>query len=488
MLFNVRRSLTALPLVLASVWACGGSVAPVPVTSPVPPSQNLQTTLGYIENQMSTCGIPGGSIAVVQNGKLTDQAGFGVKDPATAEPVTPSTLFQVGGLSRVALDTAVLSMVEKGELELSRPITSYVPLTLAHGFDPGTVSLSELLLDTAGLPDLDPYELSCAVGPGGLAAWFQSDNAEPLWTPPGAVWDFSRRGQAVAGWAIEAASSQTFEDAVASRVFGPGGMTTATYDPSVVASGDHAMGHNFNPNGQSTTVPPGTYDCEAVRPSVGVYASAIDYAHLAETLLAGGGSMLSAASVAMIETGQVPDYLFPGDEYGYGLYTHPGYKGLELRRFSGSVNGYGASLILVPNENLAVVVMFNAEYPPTVNGCNAMDAAEYAVSTYLGLDGVAGPNWTTPPSTWTPLTGTYFDPFEFGTIVVQQSGGNLTATTTKYGQTVLTQSSATAFIGTFGGKTETVMFVPDGSSDAGWFVTRIGVGHRQSAAMPDAGR
>jgi CubicO group peptidase (beta-lactamase class C family) len=480
MLSSARRPLTALPLVLASVWACGGSEAVVPVTSPNPPSPNLQTALVYIENQMSTCGIPGGSIAVVQNGKMTDHAGFGVKDPATGEAMTPSTLFQVGGLSRVALDAAILSMVEKGELELSRPITGYVPLSLAHGFDPGTVSLSELMLDTAGLPDLDPYELSCAVGQGGLAAWFQSDNAEPLWTPPGAVWDFSRRGQAVAGWALETASSQAFEDAVGSRVFGPAGMTTATYEPSVVISGDHAIGHDFDSNGQSTAMPPGTYDCEALRPGVGVYASAIDYAHLAETLLAGGGSMLSAASVAMIETGQIPDYLFPGDEYGYGLYTHLGYKGLDLRRFSGSVNGYGASLVLVPSEKLAVVVMFNAEYPPTVNGCSATDAAEYAASTYLGLDGVAGPNWTTPSSTWTPLTGTYFDPFELGTIVVKLDGGTLTATTTKYGQTVLTQSSATSFIGTFGSKTETVTFVPEAGTLAGWFVTRIGVGHRQS--------
>jgi CubicO group peptidase (beta-lactamase class C family) len=472
----LRRTMSSslLPLLFGSLAACGGKET-TSITSPVPPSPNLEDVLQYIEGQMSSCSIPGGSIAVVVNGKLTDQAGFGVKDPVSGAPVTASSLFQVGGMSRVVLGAAVLASVEKGKLDLSHPITDYVPLWLASGFDPSTVPLGDFLLDTAGLPDLETQGLSCPVGSGALASWFQSD-AEPLWTPPGAVWDYSRRSQAVSGWALGAAASQPFEDVVASRVFGPAGMTTATYDPSVVAASDHAMGHRIDSSGDSTTVTPGTYDCEAARPADGVYASAKDFAHLAETLIAGGGSMLSASSVAMMEKGQIPDYLYPGDEYSYGLYDHAGW-GLNLLRASGSLNGYEASLWMVPSSGFAVVIMFDAEND--ARGCSTEDAAAFAMTTYLGLGTGRGPSWTTPPSTWTPLAGTYVDPYELGTIVVTVDGSNLTASTTRYGDIALTQTSATAFSGNFGDDGETVTFVPGGSSASGWFVTRIGVGKRQ---------
>jgi CubicO group peptidase (beta-lactamase class C family) len=473
-IFRRTMSSSLLPLLFGSLAACGGKELTT-ITSPVPPSPNLEDVLQYIEGQMSSCSIPGGSIAVVVNGKLTDQAGFGVKDPVTGAPVTPASLFQVGGMSRLVLGAAVLASVDRGELDLSHPITDYVPLRLAAGFDPSTVPLGDFVLDTAGLPDLDTEGLSCPVGSSALASWFQSDDAEPLWTPPGSVWDYSRRGQAVAGWALGAASSKPFEDVVASRVFGPAGMTTATYDPSVVALRDHATGHTIDSSG-STTLPPGSSDCEAARPADGVYASALDFAHLAETLLAGGGSMLSAASVAMMEKGQIPDYLYPGDEYSYGLYQHAGW-GVNLLRASGSLNGYAASLWMVPSSGFAVVIMFDGQNG--AHGCSPDDAAGFAMSTYLGLGSGAGPSWTTPPSTWSPLAGTYVDPYELGTIVVTVDGSNLTASTTKYGDITLTQSSATAFKGQFGDDGETVTFVPGGSSASGWFVTRIGVGKRQ---------
>jgi len=180
--------------------------------------------------------------------------------------------------------------------------------------------------------------------------------------------------------------------------------------------------------------------------------------------------------VAMMEKGQIPDYLYPGDEYSYGLYDHAGW-GLNLLRASGSLNGYEASLWMVPSSGFAVVIMFDAEND--ARGCSTEDAAAFAMTTYLGLGTGRGPSWTTPPSTWTPLAGTYVDPYELGTIVVTVDGSNLTASTTRYGDIALTQTSATAFSGNFGDDGETVTFVPGGSSASGWFVTRIGVGKRQ---------
>lgn len=471
------RVLLATSAALA-VAACGGkSAAPMPVTTLGPTaSPTLQASLATIEGQLASCSIPGGAIAVVQHGKLTEAAGFGVKD-AEGDGVRPATLFQTASLSKVVVGAAMLGLAEQGKVRLDQPVTDLVALSLAPGFDPHAITVADLLTHTSGLPDFDTGTASCSVGPGAIGQWFADQSPTPLWSAPGAVWDFSQRGYAAAGWIVETASAQPFEAAVASRVFAPAGMTSATYEPAVVlASGDYALGHLIDPSsGAALVVSPGTIDCAASRPGDGVFASVLDYAHLAETLLAGGGAMLTPASTTALETGQVVDDVYPGETYGYGLYQHEGYKGLNLRRVSGNLHGYDAALVLVPEQDFAVVLFYDGYNP----SCSIMDTAESVTSNYLGLDGVRGPGWQTPSSAWAPFVGTYVDPYVLGTITVALDEGNLTATTETYGTVVLTNVSATAFRGDFGGRGETVTFDPGPSGAGSFFVTRLGVGQRR---------
>jgi CubicO group peptidase (beta-lactamase class C family) len=460
---------------LAGLPACSGKVASPDVPAVADP--RLQSVLTSIAGQMQRCSIPGGAIAIVENGQLTESVGFGVEDPGGAA-VSATTRFQTAGLSKVLLGAAALSLVEKGKLDLAQPVTRYAPLTLAAGFDPSSVTVQQLLTHTSGLPDLDTDDLSCPVGAGQLAAWFAAQPPQPLWAPPGSVWDYSQRGYSAAAWAIEGATSGRFEDAVAQLVLGPAGMTTATFEPADVLAGDYALGHALDSEGHPrATYAPGQYDCEAFRAADGVYAGVDDFAQLAVTLYAGGGAMLQPASVKALETGQVADLLYPGDEYTYGMYAHSGYRGLDLLRTSGSLHGFRSSFWMVPDSSFAVVVFFDADNPSS--GCSTEDAAAVAVTTFLGLDDVPAPDWSTPPSTWAEYAGTYFDPFELGTITVAFDGTNLTASTAVAGPITLQQQSATAFEANFPSGTETVTFAPGASGPAGWFVTRLGVGRRQ---------
>jgi CubicO group peptidase (beta-lactamase class C family) len=463
---------------LAVLLSSCGKAKELPVM-PTVADPRLQSVLSYVAGQMEDCSIPGGAIAIVENGQVTESVGFGLEDPATNVPVAATTRFQSLGLSKVVLGATALRLVEEGSLGLSKPATSYVPVTLASGFDPTSITVEDLFMHTSGLPDVDVSDVTCGVGRGQLGAWFASQPAQPLWTPPGQVWDYSQRGYAVAGWVVEQASSQSMEDAVMQRVLGPAGMVTATYDPSVVLAGDYAIGHAIDPySGAITqTYAPGQDDCEAFRATDGVYASVIDYAHFAATLYAGGGTMLAPASVQALETGHATDNLYPGDAYTYGMYAHQGYKGLQLLRTSGDMHGFNTALWMVPNQGFAVVVFFDANN--SASGCDAGHAAETAVNEFLGLTNVPGPNWTTPPSTWVPYTGTYFDPYQFGAITVALDGAQLTASTAQYGTFPLTQVSATAFEATVGGHTGNITFAPGASGPATWFVTRMGVGMRE---------
>ncbi len=469
-------SFGAVACALAPLAACGGkALTDIPVTTTAAQSPELQALIQYVKGQMTSCSIPGAAVAVVRRGKPVEAAGIGVMDPVTAAPVKPSTLFGMGAASTPIVALAALSLARDNKLDLSHPVTDYVPLELASGYDPTTITVGELLLHTSGMPENHNPTAICGTQP---ADWFATNGAPPLWAPPGAVWNFSHIGYGVAGWAVAAAAGQTFADAATARVLGPAGMKTATYDPAVAAARGLAAGRDVDPStGQVTPKSSDYTQCAFYQPIDGLYASVLDYAALGQTLLAGGGTMLDAAGLGLFETGQVPDYQAPGGQFTVGMYEHEAFQGVTALHMGGTAGGYSSYFWLVPSQGLAVVVAFGAyNYG---SGCSAYDAASFAVSDYLHLPSSAAIDWTTPPSAWTPYVGSYVDPVALGTVNVTIDGDALAAADSSYGVVTLTPSSAAAFHATFASSPPVlVSFQPDGARAGGWFVTPYGVAKR----------
>jgi CubicO group peptidase (beta-lactamase class C family) len=478
---SLRASTLAILSLLACA-ACGGQVGggvsgPIQVTTPNAPSAELQTVITYITGQMASCHVPGGAIAIVKNGKVTDQAGFGVSDPATGAQATPHTLFLMGAAGTPVLGALALKLAEEGAVDLDHPVTDYVPLQLGGGADPTAISVNQLLLATSGFPERLPGQ-SC--GPAAPDAWFLANASQPLWAPTAAVWNFSHIGYGVAAWALADAASESFTDLAASRVFGPAGMTTATYDPAVAAAGDLAVGANIDPSTGDATPETASYPttCALLTPVDGLYASVLDYASFAGTVLAGGGSMLSPASNATFEAGQTVDYIDPSNRFSYGLYQEEPFEGVTTLHQGGTANGFATEIWIIPASDLAIVLAFNG-YNST-DTCSAFDAARFAALTYLGLGKSAETNWKTAPSTWSPFVGTYVDPVNLGTLEVALAGDALTVRSASYGTVTLSPKSATSFDATFSTQPQvTVTFQPDATGPGGWLVTPYGVGKRQ---------
>ena len=450
---------------------CGSSAPPV-VDVGDASDPRFAKILSEIEDDMSRSGVPGAAVAIVENGELAFAAGLGTKKRGTADPVDATTLFRVDSLSKMVTAATALSLVAEGKLDLDAPITTYVPLSLAAPWDPSSITLFELLTHTSGVPDISVNTTSCPTGQGQDAAWFAAHGSQPLYSPPGAVWDYTNQGFGVVGWIIETVTGQRFEDVVASRVFAPASMTTATYDvEGVVAShANYALGHT-----STESLEPSFYDCAVTRPPGGILANVIDYAHFAETLFGGGGAMLDAASVSALMTGHVDTDKLPNgqDRYAFGLEAIDGYKGVHIVMHTGSDDAYRSVFLTVPDSKLAIIVFYNA-------GAHSPAAvAEAALDVMLGLEDVPAPVETTPTSTWGKYAGTYVDPNHFGSVDVTFDGARLAFTTTETGSVALKQVAGDAFSATVDGTTLDVTFYPGPDATPHWFVTRSGVGERQ---------
>jgi CubicO group peptidase (beta-lactamase class C family) len=407
---SVHRLLAVICFVVPAV-GCSDSDAP------------FDRLLAFARAESARQAVPGGAIALVENGVITHQAGFGSKQLGARDPVTADTLFGVGSTTKMLTASAVLTLRDERKLELDAPVTTYLPGLPLTGADPATIHLRHLLDHSSGLPDLGLAQCSQT-----LAQWFADPaQATPLWSPPGKLWNYSNRGYALLGLLLEQVSGRPYAEAMQERVLAPAGMQAATFDPRAAMAIDHSLGHVPDAQGSRQAVELDTIDCPVMQPAGGAfYASAPDMAHFAQALLAQGAPFLQPDSVAEMEAAQIDTHLFPGETYGFGLCAREA-QGTRVVYHDGNDGRFSSMVVAVPSQSFAVVVLLNsgAGVPEVI--------AQKALDLFLGTTDVlpvahilANPDdWTTPSSTWTKYTGLYFEPYTYGQARVTLENGVL---------------------------------------------------------------
>ena len=140
-------SLASLVIVLSGAGAAGQA----PVFTPYGIIPILDA---YLEALRQQAGIPGMSAALVRDGAVLWEKGYGFQNMTSRIRTTPDTPYMVGELSGTLAAVLVLQCVEQGHLELDRPLGEY-------GIDipePGA-TLRQLLSHTigAGETEVDPF-------------------------------------------------------------------------------------------------------------------------------------------------------------------------------------------------------------------------------------------------------------------------------------------------------------------------------------------
>ena len=72
----------------------------------------------FIKGQMRDLRIPGLSIAVIKQGKIVKEAGYGLADVETNTPATPQTVYKAASLSKQFIGAAIMLLVQDGKLQL----------------------------------------------------------------------------------------------------------------------------------------------------------------------------------------------------------------------------------------------------------------------------------------------------------------------------------------------------------------------------------
>ncbi len=108
----------------------------------------------YLKAQMDSLGIPGMSIAIINDAEIVYHRALGVINVETKEKVTDETLFDAGSMSKTPFAFLVMKMVEKGILNLDQPLYTYLPYPdIANDERYKLITARMVLCHTSGFPN-----------------------------------------------------------------------------------------------------------------------------------------------------------------------------------------------------------------------------------------------------------------------------------------------------------------------------------------------
>ncbi len=75
---------------------------------------------------MADMNVPGVSISIIQDGKISGHRCYGVKRAGEPEKVTPETVFEACSMSKLPFSYVVLKLAEQGKIDLDKPLVEYL--------------------------------------------------------------------------------------------------------------------------------------------------------------------------------------------------------------------------------------------------------------------------------------------------------------------------------------------------------------------------
>ena len=308
---------------------------------------------------------------------------------------------------------AILSAAASGAIALDRPVGGYVT-----GLAPclAAPTLAQLLSHTGGVMD-EPDEYG-PQGEEGLAAYARTWTPEYCLLPPGRAFSYSNSGFALAGLALQEADKKPYADVMRARVLAPLGMPRTTFRPTEAMTWPLAVGHRKDKEGKLTVVRPLANDAR-LWPAGTLYSSANEMARFAMALLNDGvvdGKPALPPGVVAKMRAAAAEIPTTGQRYGQGLFL----TGDPAYGHGGTMTGYVASVTILPEAKLGIVVL--------TNGDNASPTPiENAVRAAAGQRPPATD--APPPAASSPLpagdayVGTFRNPRRFTVEVVRQGDG-----------------------------------------------------------------
>lgn len=295
--------------------------------------------------------VPGASLIVIQDGKVTVRRAYGMADLERRVRSAPETDYRLASVSKQFTAMAVLLLAKDGRLRYDQPVRDFLP-----ELPPSTaaVTVRHLLNHTSGLydyEDLIPETRTTQLNDPDVLALLASKDS--VYFPAGTQYRYSNSGYVLLGIIVARVSGQSLPGFLRTRVFEPVGMRATVMHVEGADTVPHRA-YGYSPRGgafvqtdQSVT--------SATLGDGGIYSNVDDMVRWDAAL--SGATLVDSATLELATT---PPPLPAGakTEYGFGWFVDS-YRGEQRWRHTGETSGFRNAILRFPRRRLTIVVLTN---------------------------------------------------------------------------------------------------------------------------------
>lgn len=324
---------------------------------------DLDAYQAYFESLVSDVRLPGAAVVIIQQGKPVLRFTTGVRNVTTGEPVTETTLFDLGPCTQGLTSLLAVHLEADGTLALDQPLEGF-QMTDKQAAE--RVTLRHLIGMTAGIPSytddiLDP-------------TWAKPEDVfaiiaqAPVAAMPGRYYERSYVSHAAGGFLLghaQIGSGNWLDDyrsVMQDAIFNPLGMATATFSVEMAANtGNYAAPHQAMEGGYAV-IPKWEIDNNPLDPALGLKASLADVTRwlILENQYGRLPSGNFLANPQQMRRRWYDSGASQRNSSSMG-WTRNLHQGVDILTLSGSFDRHTVSVSLLPTFDAACAVMINAD-------------------------------------------------------------------------------------------------------------------------------
>jgi CubicO group peptidase (beta-lactamase class C family) len=357
-----------------------------------------------VERAMDNFTVAGVAVAVVKDGKIIHQKGYGIQSINSKKKVNENTNFGIASNSKAFTTTALAILVEEGKISWTDKVIKHIPeFKMYNDYVTQNFNIQDLLTHRSGLglgigdlmffPDGSDFTINDIIS---SFQYFKPVSAFRT------KFDYDNLLYLVAGEVIARVSGLTWEEFIKERIFNPLAMDNSYASLTYINDKSNIASPHLNKNQKLSLTDPEQWDPKKINGAAGgIYSNVNDIANWMLVNLNKGKYGANLEKQLFTETSQQeiwkihtttnvnrsPRYNshFAGYGLGWGLTD---VNGNMVVSHTGGLIGMLSKTLLVPDLNLGIIVLTNTY----LDGAGVFSAVTQTIlDKYLGLDNF---DWT----------------------------------------------------------------------------------------------
>jgi CubicO group peptidase (beta-lactamase class C family) len=335
-------------------------------------AQSLTEKVDHVFAEWNTTSSPGCALAVVKDGRIIYERGYGMANLELGISITPQSVFDIGSVSKEITALAMLLLVQDGKISPDDDVRKYIPELPDYG---NTITLRHMLHHTSGLRNYDDLFDLVGIPEADLTtdrdALELTARQKGVNFKPGEEFLYSDTNFFLMSVVVKRVTGQTLRQFAQERIFGPLGMTSTHYhDDHTMIVPRRATGYAPH-NGGGFEIDMSNFEQVGDGSVMTTVEDLFKWDQNFEHPIVGG-----TEGIRLLTT---PGTLNNGQPipYGMGLFIDR-YRGQKWIHHSGEWVGYRAAFSRFPDQHFSTLLTCNC-----IGSMNPMGMAKQVADIYL---------------------------------------------------------------------------------------------------------